>query len=236
MKQLNDLSEDHNLIIVNDSCQAHGTEYNGRDIGSIDDFNCYSFYPSKSMTTTEGGMVTTNNKEYDRIGRLLRAHGDDARYHHITLGLNYRMTEVAAVIGLDQLEKLDEYIAKRRKHGKYLNDKISKIDGLHPQKNIPEVNPSYSYFTLVLDQDKYKCTRNQFIEAIRGENISCAVHYPVPLTKQPAITQITKPHPCPISEDISNRIFSLPMFPDLTKENLNDIVSGVEKVASYYHK
>jgi len=236
MDALYDLATDHDLVIVNDSAQAHGTEVKGRDIGSLDHINCYSFYPSKSMTTAEGGMVTTSSAEHDRLGRLLRAHGDDARYHHVVLGLNYRLTEIAAVIGLDQLSKLDDFIAKRRHSGAQLREEISKIEGLHPQRIEENVNSSYSYFTLTMDTSRYNCTRDEFIDALRAENISAAVHYPVPLTKQPAITDLMKPEECPVSEDVSERIFSLPMFPDLTDENIRDIVKGVEKVASHYIK
>ena len=234
MDALYDLAADHDLVIVNDSAQAHGTEVNGRDIGSLDHINCYSFYPSKSMTTAEGGMVTTSSEEYNRLGRLIRAHGDDARYHHVVLGLNYRLTEIAAVIGLNQLSKLDDFIANRRHRGAQLREKISKIDGLNPQRIEKNVNSSYSYFTLTMDTSRYSCTRDEFIEALRAENISAAVHYPVPLTKQPVITDLMKPEKCPVSEDVSKRIFSLPMFPDLTDENIRDIAAGVEKVASHY--
>ena len=236
MEALYDLAVDHDLLIVNDSAQAHGTEVDGRDIGSLDNINCYSFYPSKSMTTAEGGMVTTNSEEYDGLGRLLRAHGDDARYHHVVLGLNYRLTEIAAVIGLDQLSKLDDFVAKRRHRGAQLREQISKVDGLNPQRIEKNVNPSYSYFTLTMDTSKYSCTRDEFIDALRAENISAAVHYPVPLTKQPAITDLMNPEKCPASEKVSERIFSLPMFPDLTDENIRDIVAGVEKVAAHYLK
>jgi dTDP-4-amino-4,6-dideoxygalactose transaminase len=152
------------------------------------------------------------------------------------LGLNYRLTEIAAVIGIDQLSKLPGFLVNRKRIGKFLKERITKIDGLYPQKIEKDVTSSYSYFTLVMDQSKYKCTRDKFIEALRAENISSAVHYPVPLTKQPAIADLVEPEPCPVSEDISKRIFSLPMFPDLTGQNLNDIVSGVEKVAAYYLK
>ena len=236
MDVLYDLAADHDLVIVNDSAQAHGTEVDGKDIGSLDHINCYSFYPSKSMTTVEGGMVTTNSEENDRLGRLIRAHGDAARYHHVMLGLNYRLTEIAAVIGLDQLSKLDDFIAKRRHRGTQLREQISKIEGLNPQRIEKNVNSSYSYFTLTMDTSRYRCTRDEFIEALRAENISAAVHYPVPLTRQPAITDLMEPEKCPVSEDVSNRIFSLPMFPDLTDENIRDIVKGVQKVASHYLK
>ena len=236
MNALNDLAEDHNLLIVNDSAQAHGTEIYERDIGSFDTFNCYSFYPSKSMTTGEGGMVTTNDKKLYELGRLIRSHGDDARYHHIILGLNYRMTDIAAVIGLNQLSNLDRYLARRRYCGKILRDVIKKIEGLHPQKIERGVNHSYSYFTLVLDLEEFKCTRDEFLKALKAENIDCAVHYPIPLTRQPAIINLMNPEECSVSEDISKRIFSLPMHPELTDEDLEMILAGVEKVATYFQK
>lgn len=236
MDAFGDLAEDHSLLIVSDSAQAHGTEIYGRDIGSFDTLNCYSFYPSKSMTTGEGGMVTTNDEKLYRIGCLIRSHGDDARYHHTILGLNYRMTDIAAVIGLNQLSNLDRYIARRRYCGKILENGIKKIEGLYPQKIEKGVNHSYSYFSLVIDPELFNCTRDEFLEALRAENIDCAVHYPTPLTKQPAIINLMKPEECPISEDISKRIFSLPMHPELTDEDLEKIMVGVEKVAVHFYK
>jgi len=236
MDVLNDLAEDHGLLNVNDSAQAHGTEYNGRDVGSFDTLNCYSFYPTKSMTTGEGGMVTTNDKKFDKLGRLIRSHGDEARYHHTILGLNYRMTDIAAVIGLNQLSELDNYLARRRYCSKILREGIKKIEELHSQKIEEGVNHSYSYFSLVMDPEEFKCTRDEFLEALKAENIDCAVHYPIPLTKQPAIANLMKPEECPVSEKVSRSIFSLPMHPELSDEDLEKILAGVEKVANYFHK
>jgi len=234
MNALTDLAEDHNLSIVNDSAQAHGTAVNGRDIGSYDTVNCYSFYPSKSMTTGEGGMVTTNDEKLYDLGRLIRSHGDDGRYHHVMLGLNYRMTDIAAAIGLNQLTDLDRYLERRKHCGRVLREGISKINGLHPQKTGKGVEHSYSYFSLVMGPDEFKCTRDEFLEALQAENIDCAVHYQIPLMKQPAILNMMKPEECPISEDISKRIFSLPMHPELSNEDLKKILEGAKKVASYY--
>jgi perosamine synthetase len=236
MEALTDLAEDHSLAVVNDSAQAHGTEFNGKDIGSFDTLNCYSFYPSKSMTTGEGGIVTTNDERLYELGCLFRSHGDDARYHHIILGLNYRMTDIAAVIGLNQLEELDKYLKRRRYCGKILREGVGNINGLLPQKIEEGVNHSYSYFSLIFDPEMFKCSREQFMEALKAENIDCAVHYPIPLTKQPAITNLLKPEACPISEEISKRIFSLPMHPHLSEENLEEILEGLEKVATYYSR
>jgi perosamine synthetase len=236
MDALNDLAEDHGFLIVSDSAQAHGTEYDGRDVGSFETLNCYSFYPTKTLTTGEGGIVTTNDNELYRLGCLLRSHGDDARYHHVIVGLNYRLTDIAAVIGLNQLSHMEEYLERRRHFGAKYKEGVSKIDGIRPQKVEGKVNHSYSYFSSVMDLDVFRCGRDEFLDALRAENIDCAVHYPIPLNKQPAITDLLEPEECPVSEDVSKRIFSLPMHPELTDKDLGNVLAGVEKVVSNYLK
>ena len=233
---LQDICGDNNLYLIHDSAQAHGTKYDGVDVGSIDDLGCYSFYPSKTLTTGEGGMVTTNDPELDKKGRLLRAHGDDARYHHVVLGFNYRLTEMQAVLGIDQMKRFDDFLVKRKNSGEYLTNKIQKIEGLTPQKITEKAEPSYSYFSIKMNPEKFKCTRDEFMKALQAENIDCAIHYPTPLTKQPIIEEKFNPAPCPVSEELSTIIMSLPMHPGLTKENLEQILESVEKVAYYYTK
>ena len=236
MDALAEIAEDHKLLLINDCAQAHGTEYGGRDLGSWRHLNCYSFYPTKTMTTGEGGIVTTNDPELYRLGTLIRNHGDDGRYHHVMLGLNYRMTDIMAVIGLNQLENLDGYLRKRRYIGEKLRRGIEKIDCVSPQKITPKTNPSYSYFSATLDLEKLKCTRDEFLKALQAENIDCGVHYPTPLTRQPAILDLMKPDRCPVSEDVANRIFSLPMHPYLSDDDLDAILTGVKKVTTHYHR
>jgi perosamine synthetase len=128
-------------------------------------------------------MVTTNDEGLDKIGRLIRNHGEEARYRHVVLGLNYRMTEIAAVIGLNELSNLDQYLNRRRHCRRILREGIEKTDGLYPQKVREGANHSCSYFSLVMDLEEFKCTRDQFVEVIMAENIDWAMHYPVPLTK-----------------------------------------------------
>jgi len=236
MDALTEIAEDHKLLLINDCAQAHGTEYGGRDLGSWRHLNCYSFYPTKTMTTGEGGIVTTNDPELYRLGTLIRNHGDDGRYHHVMLGLNYRMTDIMAVIGLNQLESLEDFLKKRRRNGERLRKGLEKIDGVQPQKVTPKANHSYSYFSLALDLDKLRCTRDEFMRALQAENIECGVHYPASLTKQPAILDLLEPEKCPVSEVLSNRILSLPMHPYLSDADLEKIVMGVGKVSDHYLK
>ena len=236
MKALTDLAEDHNLLIINDCAQAHGTEYDGKDLGSWPNLSCYSFYPTKTMTTGEGGIVTTNDPELNRLGSLIRSHGDDGRYHHILLGLNYRITDIMSAIGLNQLSQLDDFLARRRHNADVLLEGLKKVAGVTPQKITPKTKPSYSYFSVVLDTDKLRCSRDEFMKALIAENIDCGVHYPAPLTEQPIVKQLLKPKACPVSEDLSRRIMSLPMHPYLSEGELGKVVEGVDKVASHYAK
>jgi len=234
MNALAEIAEDHHLYLVNDAAQAHGTRIDGRDVGSFDHINCYSFYPTKTMTTGEGGIVTTNDKELWDKGRLIRNHGQESRYLHIALGLNYRMTEIAAVIGLGQLEMLDEFLAKRRRNAKVLTDSIGRIPGLKPQKAEKGADHSYSYYTVIMDLAKFKSSRDEFIEALRAENIDCIVYYPIPLTRQPALQKYARRSHCPVAEETSGKVFSIPVHPSLTEEDLDKILTALEKVSTYY--
>ena len=236
MDALGEISEDHGIKIISDSAQAHGTEYTGRDLGSYDDLNCYSFYPSKTLTTGEGGIVTTNDPELDKMGRLLRSHGDDGRYHHVVVGLNYRMSDIMGAIGVNQVAHLDEFLETRRRLGKKYLEGVAKIPGIIPQRVKEKVNHSYSYFSSVLDLSQFKCTRDEFVEAVNAENIDCAVHYPLPLNVQPAIMDLMEPAPCPVSEDVSQRIFSLPMHAELSEGDVDTVLRGVEKVVNHFLK
>ena len=236
MKALGEVAEDHGLFVVSDCAQAHGTEYAGRDVGSYDSLNTYSFYPSKTITTGEGGMVTTNSRELYEKGCLLRSHGEAGRYQHVVFGLNYRITDLASALGLNQLARLDEFLEARRRIGGTLYRALRRVEGMTPQKPQPNSHPSYSYFTLRLELEEFKCSREEFVEALRAENIECAVHYPLALTQQPAVKAHYPGQRCLAAEELSARVLSLPMHPFLTREEVGLIVRAVEKVVSHYHK
>lgn len=236
LKALSEIAGDHGLFLVNDAAQAHGTEIDGRDIGSFDHLNCYSFYPTKTITTGEGGMVTTNDPELYKRGCLIRSHGEEAKYYHTMLGLNYRMTDLMAVIGLNQLKRLDDFLERRRENAKTLSKRLEGIKGLYPQKPGPGVNHSYSYYSVVMDLEEFKYDRDKLVKALRAENIGCSIHYPTPLNKQPAFRNVCKETDCPVSEEISKRIFSIPVHPALTEEDLKKILEALEKVSTHYLK
>ncbi len=225
------LAAEYGLRIIWDAAQAHGARFRGRDVGSLDDVVCYSFYPTKNMTTGEGGMITTNDEALYEKMRLLRSHGDAARYHHVMLGFNYRLTDVMAAIGVRQLEKLDEWVARRRRNAVYLTQHLRHIPGLRPQKEQPLGESSFSLYTVALDLDCFMCTRDEFVDLLRSENIGTAVHYPRPLHRQIAYANEHAPPSLPTSEALSAQVFSLPVHPFLTDADLEAIVEGVQKVA-----
>ena len=236
MKALGEIAEEHSLFLVNDAAQAHGTRVDGKDVGAYDDLNCYSFYPSKTLTTSEGGLVTTNSKELYEKGLLFRNHGQQTRYLSTILGLNYRLTDIAAVIGLNQLKMFNEFLAKRKRNAKMLSEGLKRIEGLKPQKLGKGVDHSYSYYTVIMDLDQYKCTRDEYVDALKAENVDCMIYYPLPPSKQPALRKYGSKAKCPVAEDLSKRVFSVPVHPALSEEDVDKVVEALEKVSSHFLK
>jgi len=225
-----DLAKENDLRIIWDAAQAHGTRYKGKDVGSFDDLVCYSFYPTKNMITGEGGMITTNNFVlYERL-KLLRSHGQAKKYFHTGLGFNYRMTDVEAAIGIEQLKKLSDFVRKRRLNAEYLTRNISGIEGIITPFVEDYVEHSFHQYTILVDASKLHCTRDEFITALKEEGIGTGVHYPRPLHKQPVFENFSSDSSLPVSEDISDRIFSLPVYPGLDEMELNLIIQGIIKV------
>ena len=116
MDPILEIAEKHDLKVIEDAAQAHGSTYKGKKIGSIGDLGCFSFYPTKNMTTGEGGMVTTNDDDLAEKSAMIRAHGESKRYEQSLLGYNYRMTDIAASIGIVQLKSIDKFNEKRNEN------------------------------------------------------------------------------------------------------------------------
>ncbi|RMD64181.1 DegT/DnrJ/EryC1/StrS family aminotransferase, partial [Candidatus Parcubacteria bacterium] len=127
-------AEKHNLKVIWDAAQAHGTRFKSKDIGGLDDVVTYSFYPSKNMFVGEGGMICTNDDEVAYKLRFLRTHGQTGKYYHTMLGYNYRMTDVEAAIGREQLKRLDAMLEVRRRNARMLNEGLAQIPGITPQR------------------------------------------------------------------------------------------------------
>lgn len=226
------LADEYGLKIIWDAAQAHGARYDGRDVGSFDDVVCYSFYPSKNMTTAEGGMITTNDKTLYEKCKLLRSHGQASKYYHILLGFNYRLTDVMAALGSKQLEKLDNWVRQRRTNAGYLSERLADILGIQTPIEQPNGESSFNLYSILLDLNQFRCDRDEFVRLLNAENIGATVHYPRPLHQQPAFGESADDVSLPVSEDLSRRILSLPVHPALDRAELDLVVAAVSKVAT----
>jgi len=228
VKAIVEICEDHNLILIEDSAQAHGAEYDGRKVGSFG-VGCFSFYPTKNMTTGEGGMITTNDDDIDEKCRLLRNHGEVSKYNHIELGYNFRMTNIQAAIGLAQLEKLDRLNEIRRSNARYLN-KYIKVEGLIKPYEAKNVKHVYHQYVVRITED-FPMDRDEFVRYLRSRGVGCAIHYPTPIYKQPLYIKLGYGEVrCPMAEVVANSILSLPVHPALTERDLEYIVETVNSL------
>jgi len=220
----------YNLIIVWDAAQAHGALYKGQDIGSFGDLVCYSFYPTKNMFVGEGGMVCTNNEEFAYKIRFMRTHGQTGKYYHTMLGLNYRMTDVEAAIGREQLKRLDNMLAVRRRNAEILNKGLADIDGIHPQKITPNGEHAWHQYCVVVNKEIFGCTRDELAEKLKQKGIATGIHYPRGLHQQPIFEQMYGKQVFPNTEYVAERILALPVHHGLSKSDIERIIESIYEV------
>lgn len=230
MDELKEIADENGIVLVEDSAQAHGAEYKGQKAGSLGDMGCFSFYATKNMMTGEGGMITTNNKKFGERMRLIRSHGELQRYTHIMLGYNYRMTNLNAAIGLVQLKKLEKFNKKRRENAKLLSSGINNINGLTSPYVDSAVNHVFHQYVIRIENE-YSLTREEFSNSLSSKGIGVAIHYPIPIYKQPLYRKLGYDEiTCKNTEDVCNRVLSLPVHPQVTKENVDFILTVLKKV------
>lgn len=226
MDPINELAEAHDVLVVEDACQAHGAEYHGRKAGNLGDTGCFSFYPTKNMTTGEGGMVVTDDPKIAEACRLLRDHGQAAKYEHVRVGHNLRMTEIAAAIGLVQLRKLDGFVAKRRENAARLTKGISQIEGLAPPVEGNWMLHAY-YQYVVRVEDGFPLSRDEIVHRLSSEGIGCRPSYPTVLYRQKAFGKRPKAR-CKVAEDVLPRLFEIPVHPLVSSNDVETILGALE--------
>ncbi len=230
------LAGEHGLKVVWDAAQAHGARYQGKDVGVFGDVACYSFYPSKNMTTGEGGMIVTDDRAlYDRC-KLLRSHGQEGKYYHPILGFNYRLTDVMAVLGITQLKKLDRWVEQRRANARLLGESLASVHGVRLPVEQDLGESSFNLYSVLLELDQFRCDRDEFVRQLNAENIGAGVHYPRPLHQQPAFSTVVDGSSLPVSEDVAGRIFSVPVHQGLGPAEMRCVADAVKKVAEAFHK
>ena len=237
MNRLQKMAEAFSLVLIEDASQAHAATIDGRPVGSFGT-GCFSFYATKNMTTGEGGMVTTNDPAIAERVRLLRNHGQEARYYQIALGYNLRMTELQAALGIAQIEKLEYFTQRRIANAKYLTNNLRGIVQTPVER--PGYRHVYHQYTI-----KIPSKRNEFMMELRARGVDTTIHYPIPIHHQPfyrrkpylfrvlspgqrTAVKGNNPAAClPVTESAAQQVLSLPVHPALSQEDLSTIAREV---------
>lgn len=206
----------HGLALIEDACQAHGATFDGRPVGSFGT-GCFSFYPSKNMTTGEGGMLTTNDDGVAEAARLVVNHGLEAPYRHARLGYNLRLTEVAAAIGVEQLKKLPRFNARRAEHAAFYAERLGQLPGLVTPAVWPRRTHVWHQYTLRVQPD-FPLAREELIARLEAAGIGARVYYPLCVHQQPAMRGRISPEArFPRAEQLAREVVSIPVHPGLTE-------------------
>jgi dTDP-4-amino-4,6-dideoxygalactose transaminase len=223
MVAISAIAERHGLTVVEDAAQAHGAAIGERRSGTWG-AGCFSFYPTKNMTTGEGGMITTDDAELAERAHLLREHGMKVRYHHDTLGYNFRMTDVHAAIGLAQLGKLSAHNARRREIAARYD---AELRGVITPAVRPGVTHVYHQYTIRVAR------RDEFVERLRERGVGTGVYYPIPVHRQKPFIELGYGDASfPVTDRLTAEVVSIPVHPSLTDAEVATVIAAVNEVAA----
>jgi dTDP-4-amino-4,6-dideoxygalactose transaminase len=218
-----EIAERRGLALVEDAAQSHGAAVGDRRSGSWG-AGCFSFYPTKNMTTGEGGMVTTSDPAVADRARLLREHGMRVRYQHEMVGYNFRMTDVHASIGLGQLPKLPVYNARRRAIAARYD---RELQGVITPRVQPGMTHVYHQYTLRVNR------RDEFVERLKERGVGTGVYYPIPVHRQkPFLALGYADQRFPVSERLAEEVLSIPVHPSLTDDEVEAVIAAVNGVVA----
>ena len=221
------LAGDHNLFVIEDAAEAHGAKYKGRKVGALADIGIFSFYGNKVMTTGEGGMLTTNDSAIAKKARLLRGQGMDPqrRYWHEVIGFNYRMTNVAAAIGLAQLEKIDWHLSRRAEVNNYYRELLADFPGISWQTDKDWAQPIYWMFNVVLESNYDRDAVMSYLKesGVETRPVFHPMHLLPPYRSEDDNSQY------PVAENISGRSLSLPTWAGLSRDDIRYVVDCLIK-------
>lgn len=237
------------ITLIEDGAHSIGTKYNGKPVGSIADMTTFSFHPVKTVTGGEGGAVLTNREDlYEKL-LLYRSHGITREpkllereshgpwyYEQINLGYNYRITDIQCALILSQIDKLEQFAARRKEIVRKYNEAFSQIPQLFVQQEIPESDTTRHLYILRIRPELLNIDRKGFFEAMGAENICCNVHY-IPVYRHPYYEKLGyKEGLCPNAEKLYNEMMSLPLYYSLTDKDVDDVIMAVRKIVDYYKK
>ncbi|HWH58159.1 MAG TPA: UDP-4-amino-4,6-dideoxy-N-acetyl-beta-L-altrosamine transaminase [Terriglobales bacterium] len=243
-----EIADRHGLVVIEDACHALGAEYKGRRVGSIAHMTVFSFHPVKHLTTGEGGMVTTDNAAYADALRKFRNHGISSgardrqqagqwHYEMVLLGYNYRLTDIACALGLSQLKKLEQNLARRREIAARYTAAFREMPGICAPVVREEALPAWHLYPVRLDLARLSAGRAEIFRALRAENIGVNVHY-IPVHLHPYYRERFgyRGGEFPVAESAYESLISLPMFHGMSDQDVEDVIRAVDLVIGYYRK
>jgi len=230
-KEIKKIADKYDLKILEDACQAVGATQDGKVAGSFGDAGAFSLYATKNIATGEGGMLTTDDDDIARHAKMYRHHGQDeaVRYEYLELGHNYRMTDIAATIGVEQMKKLDRIIETRVRNAQLFNEGLSNLKGIITPKVSEGNTHVYHQYTIRITEE-YGHTREELMEFLKENEIGCGIYYPKPLHMHEHFRKMGyKEGDFPVSEMLSKEVLSLPVNPFVTKEDVEFIIDKIEE-------
>jgi len=221
------IAKRHGLVVIEDACQAHGAEYKGRRAGSMGDMGCFSFYPGKNLGAYgEAGMVTTDNAEFARTIRMLRDWGAEKKYHHVLKGYNFRMEGIQGAVLRVKLRYLERWTEGRRTSAAHY-DRLLAGSGIPTPKAMPHNRHVYHIYAI------RTAHRQAWQEALLAQGVQSGIHYPTPVHLLPAFADLGyRAGQFPNSEQAANEVLSLPMFPELTETQCEDVARALKNIVA----
>lgn len=243
-----ELANTHGLIVIEDAAHALGAQYHGKKVGGISHMTMFSFHPVKHITTGEGGIITTNNPQFARSLRMFRSHGIDPEirrdqaqsdepwyYEMVELGYNYRLTDISCALGLSQLERMPKLVSRRTEIANEYSKCLADIPGIIIPTERPNSSSSWHIYTIQLDPTNLTVGRREIFKALRAENIGVNVHY-IPVHLHPYYRQKfgEQSGSYPIAEGAYDRLITLPLFPGMTENDVQDVIKATQKVFTHF--
>jgi len=222
MNHIIEIAKKHNIVVIEDACQAHGAEHHKKRV-PIADIGCFSFYPAKNLGAYgEGGCLVSNDKEFDEIARAYRDHGQTGKHVHKYIGYNYRLEEIQAAVLKVKLKYLEGWIEARRKNAKIYDELLEESDVVIPvEKNY---NRHVYHLYVIRVKERQKLT-----EYLNSKGIQTAIHYPTPIHLQEAYSFLNyKRGSFPVAEKCVDEILSIPMFPELKEEEIKTVSNEIK--------
>jgi len=228
VRPLLELCDDLGIAFIEDAAQAHGAMYHGKPVGGLGTAGCFSFYPTKNMTAGEGGMVTLDDEKLAGRIRMFINHGQQEKYLHTCLGYNFRMTDISAAIGRAQLQKLEGVNCRRRELASYFDTHLSREGIVTPTVAAGMTHVYHQYVIKVTGE--FPLTRDELVTYLKDRGIGTAVHYPIPLHRQPAFSDYAMNAGCPVADELAGTVLSLPVHPQVTDEECAYICRVIQEV------